>query len=131
MIGLDTNVLVRLVVQDDRAQYAKVRALLDSHGREAERFYVNHIVLAESVWVLHSVYRYRKPDLLRFLNDVLGNASLVIENESEVESALFLYQQGAADFADCLIAAKNLAAGCEATVTFDETAARIHGYRGV
>ncbi|OGA45777.1 MAG: hypothetical protein A3F74_08480 [Betaproteobacteria bacterium RIFCSPLOWO2_12_FULL_62_58] len=95
--------------------------------RKAERFYVNHIVLAESVWVLHSVYRYRKPDLLRFLNDVLGNASLVIENESEVESALYLYQQEAADFADCLIAAKNFAAGCEATVAFDEIAARIHG----
>lgn len=131
MIGLDTNLLMRLVVQDDRAQYAKVRALLDAQGQEPGRFYVNQVVLSESVWVLRSVYRYRKPDLLRFLNDVLGNASLVIEDEPEVESALYLYQQGAADFADCLIAAKNLAAGCEATITFDETAAQVPGYRRV
>lgn len=131
MIGLDTNLLMRLVVQDDRAQYAKVRALLDAQGQEPGRFYVNQVVLAESVWVLRSVYRYRKPDLLRFLNDVLGNASLVIEDEPEVESALYLYQQGAADFADCLIAAKNLAAGCEATITFDETAAQVPGYRRI
>ena len=129
MIGLDTNVLVRLVVQDDRAQHAKVRALLDAEGPEPERFYVNQVVLAESVWVLRSVYRYRKPELLRFLNDVLGNRSLVIEDEPEVESALYLYQHGSADFADCLIAAKNLGAGCEVTITFDETAAQVPGYR--
>ncbi len=129
MIGLDTNLLVRLVVQDDRAQFAKVRALLESQGSEPGRFYVNQIVLAESVWVLRGVYRYRKPELLRFLNDVLGNAGLAIGDEAEVESALYLYQQGAADFADCLIAAKNIAAGCEATLTFDEIAAQVPGYR--
>ncbi|HEY4721685.1 MAG TPA: type II toxin-antitoxin system VapC family toxin [Anaerolineae bacterium] len=129
MIGLDTNLLVRLVVQDDKAQSARVRALLAAHGHERGRFYVNQIVLAESVWVLRSVYRYRKPELLRFLNDILGNAGLVIEADAEVEAALFLYQHGGADFADSLIAAKNLAAGCKATITFDETAARIPGYR--
>ena len=86
-------------------------------------------MLVESVWVPRSVYRYRKPELLRFLNDILGTVGLVIEADAEVESALFLYQHGGADFADCLIAAKNLAAGCEATITFDETAARIPGYR--
>lgn len=129
MIGLDTNLLVRLVVQDDKAQSARVRALLAAHGHERGRFYVNQIVLAESVWVLRSVYRFRKPELLRYLNDILGNAGLVIEADAEVESALFLYQHGGADFADCLIAAKNLAAGCEATITFDETAVRIPGYR--
>ena len=129
MIGLDTNLLVRLVVEDDKAQSARVRALLQAHGQARERFYVNQIVLVESFWVLRSVYRYRKPDLLRFLNEILGNAGLVIESDAEVETALFLYQHGSADFADCLIGAKNLAAGCEATITFDETAAGIPGYR--
>jgi len=129
VIGLDTNLVVRLVVEDDKAQSARVRALLGSHGHERGRFYVNQIVLVESLWVLRSVYRYRKPDLLRFLNEILGNAGLVIETDAEVEAALFLYQHGGADFADCLIAAKNLAAGCEATLTFDETAAGIPGYR--
>ena len=86
-------------------------------------------MLVESAWVLRSVYRYRKPELLRFLNGILGNAGLVIEADAEVEAALFLYQHGGADFADCLIAARNLAAGCEATITFDETAVEIPGYR--
>ena len=57
------------------------------------------------------------------------NAGLVIETDAEVEAALFQYRQGGGDFADCLIAARNLAAGCEATITFDETAARIPGYQ--
>jgi len=106
-----------------------LRALLEAHGHERGRFRVNQIVHVASVWVLRSMYRYRKPNLLRFLNDILGNAGLVIEADAEVEVALFLYRHGGADFADSLIAAKNLAAGCKATITFDETAARIPGYR--
>jgi predicted nucleic-acid-binding protein len=129
VIGLDTNLLVRLVVEDDKVQSARVRALLEAHAHERGRFYVNQIVLVEAFWVLRSVYRYRKPDLLRFLNKILGNAGLVIEADAQVETALFLYQHGSADFADCLIGAKNLAAGCETTITFDETAAEIPGYR--
>ena len=57
------------------------------------------------------------------------NAGLVIETDAEVEAALFQYRQGGGDFVDCLIAARNLAAGCDATITFDETAAKIPGYR--
>jgi predicted nucleic-acid-binding protein len=125
MIGLDTNVLVRLVTRDDRTQYAKVRSLIESSASRRQPFYVNQIVLAETVWVLQRLYRYGKTDLTKFLNQLLANASLLIEGEPEIEAALYLYRNSSADFADCLIVAKNSAAGCDLTATFDDAAGEL------
>ena len=121
MIGLDTNILLRLATGDDEAQVKTVTRWLAAHARD-DTLYVNHVVLVETLWALKSGYRYARSDLAKFVDSLLGNAVFEIEEVGLVEDALRLFESTQADFADCLIFAKN-AQSCEAAITFD-TAAR-------
>lgn len=123
MIGLDTNVLIRLAVKDDAAQFARLQQWLATNVKASDQFFVNTVVLCESVWVLQSAYRYSKAATVEFLNGLLNNASLVLEHEAQVESAFRLFQSHAADFSACLISALNAEQGCTRTLTFDRATA--------
>ena len=120
MIGLDTNILLRLVTGDDEAQVRSITLCLAAHAHD-DTLYVNHVVLAETIWTLKSGYAYARPDLARFVDSLLENAVFEIEEMSLVEDALRLFKSTQADFADCLIFAKN-ARSCAATITFDKAA---------
>jgi predicted nucleic-acid-binding protein len=125
MIGLDTNVLVRWITQDDELQCARIKNLFNEYKAQAETFYINEIVLCETLWVLQSVFSYQKPDLIMMLNSVLNNADLVIENETLIIAALSLYETNRAGFADCLISIKNTHAKCNTTLSFDKAATKL------
>ncbi len=125
MIGLDTNVLVRWIAQDDEMQCSKIKQLFGEYKARAETFYINEVVLCETLWVLQSVFSYQKEDLILLLNSLLNNADLVIENESLVSAALSLYEKHRAGFADCLISVKNAAAECQTTLSFDKAASNL------
>ena len=118
MIGLDTNILLRLVTGDDEAQVKTITRWLAVHARD-ETLYVNHVVLAETLWTLKSGYGYARSDLAKFVDSLLGNAVFEIEEMGLVEDALRLFKSTQADFADCLIFAKN-ARSCAVTITFDK-----------
>jgi len=119
VIGLDTNVLVRYITQDDRDQAAQATRLIETRCTAAAPGRVAHIVLCELVWVLRRAYGYSKPQVVEVLNQILVTAELDVENEGIAFQALDAYREETADFSDYLLALSNRAAGCETTYTFD------------
>lgn len=128
MIGVDTNVLVRLFQQDDPAQTARASALFTSFTGE-ERGFIASSVLAELAWVLTSKYKVSRSDLGDILERLLLAQEVVIEQAPVVWQALRVYRVSKADFADCLIERIGASAGCEYTVTYDREAAKTAGMR--
>ncbi|HET7135938.1 MAG TPA: type II toxin-antitoxin system VapC family toxin, partial [Casimicrobiaceae bacterium] len=128
MLGLDTNVLVRFLVRDDASQFAAARRVVGERRAAGELLFVSLLVLLETEWVLRSRYGLDKKVIAHTIDQLLAAAEVVIEDGSTVEEALFEWKDAAADFADCLIGARNRRAGCRATVTFDTRAARLPGF---
>ncbi|MGH8220411.1 MAG: PIN domain-containing protein [Steroidobacteraceae bacterium] len=127
MLGLDTNVLVRLLVEDDVAQTRRARKLVDAAVAAQEVVLVSLPVLLEAEWVLRSRYEVAPETILRLFRAALEARELAFEDEAAVEEALFNWQDGPSGFADCLIVAHNGQLGCRSTATFDARAARLPG----
>jgi predicted nucleic-acid-binding protein len=119
MIGLDTNVLVRLLTRDDEDQAEKARALLEKHATEDGALFVSDIVLAELVWTLDRAYGFSRPDIGLAVQALAENATLGFESREVLRQARKLFVDSKAGFADCLIVAKARALGCESVVSFD------------
>lgn len=128
MQALDTNLLVRLFVGDDAAQAVKVRKLLDSHAAEDAAFWIADTVLVELAWTLERSYARPRVDVLRCIDALSSNATLVLESPAAVAEALLLYAAAPADFADCLLASKAQRAGCDSLRSFDK---KMRGLPGV
>ncbi|HXR37920.1 MAG TPA: type II toxin-antitoxin system VapC family toxin [Terracidiphilus sp.] len=126
MIGLDTNVLARFFLQDDRLQSPKADTIMNSLTVE-DPGWVGVATILELVWVLESKNRFKRKTITMTLNQLLRREEIVIEQPECVQGALLLFRKGKADFADCLIAVSARAAGCNRTMTFDRTAARDAG----
>jgi predicted nucleic-acid-binding protein len=122
--GVDTNVLLRLLVADDAGQVARARAWLRAQSRD-ERFLINRIVLCELVWTLRSGYRFDRDQIADAIDRVLRSYAVVVEDYDSVGFALYLYRTSGADFADCLLGVTNGFLGCTNTVTFDQRAAEL------
>ncbi len=126
MIGLDTNVLVRYMMQDDARQAARANELIEALDQDRPGF-VSLTSLVELVWVLSSAYGRDRAQVSLALESLLRTAAITVERNEIAWRALRLFSSGTADFADCLIAQSGAAAGCESTVTFDRAAARDAG----
>lgn len=124
MIGIDTNVLIRLMTGDDARQRTVARTYLRAHCSAENPAFVNRIVLVETFWVLESVYRYTRLEVAAVLETLLRTAEIEVEDAGSAWSALRGYRKGA-DFADALVASSNIAFGCAETVSFDRSAARL------
>lgn len=120
MIGLDTNVLVRLLTRDDEEQADKARALFEAHADEDAALFVSDVVLAELAWTLDRAYGYDKADIVRTVKALADNATLGFESREVLRQAQALFAASKAGFADCLILAKAQAAGCSSLVSFDK-----------
>ena len=131
MIGLDTNVPVSYVVQDDPEQGPAAARLIETQCTADAPGRIDHVVLCELVWVLETAYGYAREQVAGVLRQVLATAELVVESPELAWAALRAYQAGPADYADYLIGQRNHAAGCETTCTFDRRAARSPFYRSV
>lgn len=127
VLGIDTSVLVRVLVADDKAQCARARRLVDSAIARGERVFVSLPVLLETEWVLRSRYGVAKPDILDIVSRMLDSVEFSYEDEPAIEEALFHWRESGADFADCLVGVRNRRLGCRATATFDAKAARLAG----
>jgi predicted nucleic-acid-binding protein len=128
MIGLDTNVLVRYVTQDDPIQSAKASDLIESLTTLSPGF-VSLVSVVELVWVLQSCYQSAKSDVVVVLETLLRTRELTIEHAETLWQALRRFTASKADFADCLIERCAHAAGCEYTATFDLNAAKAAGMK--
>lgn len=122
MIGLDTNVLVRYLVQDDPHQSPLATRAIATHCTRESPGLLNHVVLCETVWVLESAYGYATTQIISVLEQLFRTSQFCLQDPPHAWAALRAYRAGA-DFADGLIANINRGLGCEQTLTFDQAAA--------
>lgn len=128
MIGLDTNILVRYITQDDKVQAATAALILERRLNPEEPGFVSLVVTVELVWVLSSFYGFANEQIAAALKQMLQMPALRIQNEREVFIALSILESGSASFSDALIGALGVWAGCSTTFTFDRKAARLPGF---
>lgn len=131
MIGLDTNVLVRYIVQDDPAQSKAATRLIESRCQPEEPGFVSLLVLAELSWVLDRAYGYGREQIIQVMEALLLTTELRVERMDIVRAALREFVSGTADFADGLIAVGNIANGCQTTFTFDKRASKLAAFTQV
>ena len=122
MIGIDTNVLVRHLVQDDLSQSRAATQVITKQCTRDDPGFINRIVLCELVWVLESAYGYPKDTIVAVLEKLLRTSQLKVEDAQSAWTAFPMHQRGKADFSDCLLGTTNRIAGCDSTVTFNQAA---------
>ena len=126
MIGLDTNVLVRYITQDDAKQSALVNSIIDSLD-ELSPGYVTLVTVVELNWVLESGYGVTRQQSVEVMQTLMSLDTIKIDRVAVVASAVRMYASNKADFSDCLIQRLSASAGCEKTLTFDKAAAKLAG----
>ncbi len=130
-VGLDTNVLVRYLTNDDPRQSKIAAAAIRARCTSENPGFINLIVLCEMVWVLERAYGYRRSLIADTINTLCQTPQLSVEQADVVIRAVQIYRQGRADMADCLIGLLNAAQGCSATMTFDKAAATFPEFDGL
>ncbi len=128
MIALDTNVLVRYMMQDDPKQSPRATRLIEALTGEEPGF-VPVVALVEVVWVLSGSYGLDRAQVSEALDGLLRSRELRLDRADLVVQALRRFSAGGADFADCLIERIAANAGCTDTMTFDTGAAQSAGMR--
>jgi predicted nucleic-acid-binding protein len=128
MIGLDTNVVLRLLVDDGGAQFERARRFVEKNCTPDSPGLINNVVLVETVWVLESVHGYGRADIQKAIARLLMSPGIAFEDGFLVGSALDNFASRGVDFADALLGEINGALGCTATATFDRKAAKLDGF---
>jgi predicted nucleic-acid-binding protein len=126
MIGLDTNVLVRYITQDDDKQSALANTLIESL-EESSPGYVTLVTVVDLSWVLESAYNLTRQQFTDVMQTLMKADTIKLERAAQVGSAIRMYAGSKADFSDCLIERLSANAGCEQTMTFDKAAAKMAG----
>ena len=129
MIGIDTNILLRLWLNDDPAQSKRIDQLLAEHGGLPGSLLVTDVVLVEAVWTLKSAFEQDKPDQLIAVRSLLEETAFAFEDRAAVAAALTLFESGSCGFADCLVVAKHARQGCDFTATFDRGMRKLPGIK--
>lgn len=125
MAAVDSNVLIRLLVQDDDAQHRAASAFF----RTTDRVFVSHVVLVEVVWALGRVYMFPKPRVIAVIERLLDLDGLALQDAAMVARALEDYRTSNADFSDCLILALARREDELPLATFDAKLAKLDGVR--
>lgn len=128
MNGLDTNVLVRYLVQDDLEQWRLADEYIKRVKANGETCFLNNIVLCELVWVLKTAYKLSRNEIIDVLEKILKADAFDFENREAAWWSVQQMKHGKADFSDYLINKINQQAGCHETVTFD---AKLQGVEGI
>jgi predicted nucleic-acid-binding protein len=128
MIGLDTNILVRYLTQDDPVQSRKATEILERRLTEDNPGFVSIVAIVETVWVLERAYGFSGAEIVAAVERMLQADALVVESEFEVFTAMIAVKEARGSFADAIIAALGAKAGCSCTLTFDEKALRLTGF---
>ncbi len=124
MIGLDTNILVRYLTQDDLEQSKIVSRLLEKHSGDIKSLFINNIVICELVWVLERGYKYSKSQIVQAIRQIISIEEFAFENNAILWNALEEYEQNSLDFSDALIGKLNTSYNCATTITLDKSAAK-------
>ncbi|SJM89124.1 PilT domain-containing protein [Crenothrix polyspora] len=127
MIGLDTNVLVRYVLRDDVQQAEVVDKLIEKCIAERVLIVISLLTIQETEWVLRACAKIDKSSIIALFKALLESADILIETEDILEEALLHFENGNADFSDCLMVAQYQHMACDHMVTFDSKAAKMEG----
>jgi predicted nucleic-acid-binding protein len=119
MIGVDTDILLRLWLNDGPAQDKRIDALLAAHGRTPGSLFVTDVVLAEAVWTLRSTYDRDQQAQSIAVRSLLEETVFAFEDRDAVTNALAWFESGTCGFSDGLVVAKHARQGCDFTATFD------------
>ena len=128
MIGLDTNVLVRYLAQDDPVQSPKATELIERRLSEENPGFVSVVAMVETAWVLDRAYGLADREIAAAIERTLQADVLFVEDEQEVFAAMIALKEGHGSFADALIGGLGGRAGCSHTLTFDHKASRLPGF---
>lgn len=128
MIALDTNVLVRFLVEDDQRQAVDAAALVECTIAADEVLFISDVVLCEVVWVLAGSYRVSRAQIGTTLRELLRAKHLAFAAPDQLVRALDAFTKGKGDFADYVIREHGRAAGCDAVATFDRALLREQGF---
>lgn len=128
MIGADSNVLLRIVLDDDPIQGNLVRLRVERALNEGETIHIGPVALVETVWTLARRSKSPKVAVVSALTSFLETPPFQTFDDSLVAHALSLYANSQADFSDCLIHAMDQQAGCHTTITFDQVALSLPGF---
>ena len=128
MIGLDTNILVRYLAQDDPVQSAKATELIERRLSEENPGFVSIVAMVETAWVLDRAYGLADDEIAAAIERTLQADVLVVEDEQEVFAAMIALKEGHGSFADALIGGLGGRAGCTHTLTFEKKASRLPGF---
>ena len=129
MIGIDTNILLRLWLNDHPAQNKRIDSLLAEHGSTPGSLLVTDVVLAEAVWTLRSAFAQDKAAQLIAVRSLLHETAFAFEDREAVIQAAEMFERSNCGFTDCLIVAKHARHGCDFTATFDRGMRRLPGAR--
>ena len=130
MMGLDTNVLLRYLAQDDPKQSPRATEIVERGWTEHEPGFVSLVTILEVVWVLKSLFKRSRQEIANDVEMLLAADTLEVQNEQEVYLAVVSLRNGIGTFEDALIGSLSTWRGCSATLTFDEDAAkRLHGFQ--
>jgi predicted nucleic-acid-binding protein len=126
LLGIDTNLLIRFVTNDDVRQAKKVKQIFNEAEQNNKSFFVSLAVTLEFFWVLESGYDLSQDDVLIALESMLGLSILEFERENELMTLLNIGKKG--DLSDQLIGIIGQSEGCFTTLTFDKKASRLEQF---
>ena len=129
MIGIDTNILVRHLTQDDPVQSPRATRIIEGFLTEDRLGFISLVTIVETGWVLRRSFGMSDDAIAAILEQILQTETLAVQNEREVYTAMIVLKSGAASFDDALIGALGRWAGCSHTVTFDRKASRLPDFR--
>ena len=124
MIGLDSNVLIRFLANDEPQQADQAKQLMTALTPDNPG-YISLVALIETIWVLKHHFHSSRDHVFDVIETVLDVPSLVVQGADDVRAAISDGRRGGVDLPDALLACLNLTAGCEVTMTFDRRAVRL------
>ena len=124
MTGLDTNVLVRFLVQDDAVQAQKVNALFTDTEANKQPLFVSTVVVLELMWVLKTAYAVPREAILQSLSELLSMSVLEFQDQTAIRAFIVSAGNNTYDLSDLLIGQMSLAVGCDTTLTLDKKAGK-------
>ena len=129
MIGIDTNVLVRYLIEDDDAQCIRVQKLIEQYKGIKGALFINNAVVCETLWVCERGYKYSKQQVIALLKSMLSTVEFSFEDNQLLWLSATEYEHSSfADFPDVLIGLLNISRGCDHTVTFDKKASNLEAF---
>jgi predicted nucleic-acid-binding protein len=131
MIGLDTNVILRYLLQDDPDQSRQVNRIFEQELSDRNPGFINLATILEIVSVLRGLLTQSPAQIALHMENLLAADSLEVQNEQQVFEAVFALKNGIGEFEDALIGALNAWAGCSHTLTFDKRAARLPSFQRI